>query len=113
MRVVYLYVHLSNTPDDRPLDRPPLPPPPPKQIIATGRRGERLSALQRELGGPSKVHTVQADVADIEAMRAAMEEAALPPAFRAVDILVRVCGLCVCGGGGMWDAGSTSLAPPG
>ena len=96
MRVVYLYVHPSHTPNDRPLEK--LPPPPPKQIIATGRRGERLSALQRELGGPSKVHTVQADVADIGAMRAAMEEAALPPAFRAVDVLVRVC-MCIGGWG--------------
>lgn len=74
---------------------------PTHQVIATGRRGERLSALQRELGGPSKVHTVQADVADIEAMRAALGDEALPPAFRAVDVLVRVCvfGVMVVGGG--------------
>lgn len=73
-----------------------------QQIIATGRRGERLSALQRELGGGSRVHTVQSDVADIEAMRAAMEESSLPPAFRTVDVLVRV-HVCVC----IRDAGST------
>jgi hypothetical protein len=58
------------------------------QVVATGRRGERLKALQQELGGPDRVHTVQADVADLGAMKEALT--ALPPAFQAVDVLVRV-----------------------
>ncbi len=61
-------------------------------MVATGRRGERLRALQAELGGPERCHTVQADVADLNAMKAAL--AALPPAFQAVDVLVRAAPSC-------------------
>ena len=59
------------------------------QVIATGRRTERLDALRAELGGG--VHTACFDIRDEAAMRAAL--AALPERFRGIDLLVNNAGL--------------------
>ena len=60
------------------------------RCVATGRRAERLDALVRELGA-DKVHPAVFDVRDTAAMDAAL--AALPEAFRAIDLLVNNAGL--------------------
>ena len=59
------------------------------QVIATGRRGERLDALRAELG--DAVHTACFDIRDEAAMRAALD--ALPERFRGIDLLVNNAGL--------------------
>ena len=59
------------------------------QVIATGRRAERLDALRAELG--DAVHTACFDVRDEAAMRAALD--ALPERFRGIDLLVNNAGL--------------------
>jgi len=59
-------------------------------IVATGRRAERLQALADELGN-ERVHAAAFDVRDGDAMAAAI--AALPPAFRGIDLLVNNAGL--------------------
>lgn len=59
------------------------------QVIATGRRTERLDALRAELG--DAVHTACFDIRDEAAMRAALE--ALPERFRGIDLLVNNAGL--------------------
>ena len=59
------------------------------QVIATGRRGDRLDALRAELG--EAVHTACFDIRDEAAMRAALE--ALPARFRGIDLLVNNAGL--------------------
>ncbi|CAN5286205.1 bifunctional NADP-dependent 3-hydroxy acid dehydrogenase/3-hydroxypropionate dehydrogenase YdfG [soil metagenome] len=63
------------------------------KIVATGRRADRLEALQAELGGPDRVHVAAFDVRDRAAAEAAV--AALPPAFAAVDVLVNNAGLAL------------------
>ena len=60
------------------------------RVIATGRRAERLQALVDELGA-DKVHAATFDIRDEAAMDAAL--AALPEAFRAIDLLVNNAGL--------------------
>lgn len=60
------------------------------QVVATGRRADRLQALVDELGA-DRVHAAAFDVRDADAMNAAME--ALPVAFRGVDLLVNNAGL--------------------
>jgi serine 3-dehydrogenase len=60
------------------------------RCIATGRRAERLAALVDELGG-DVVHPAIFDVRDNAAMDAAI--AALPGAFREIDLLVNNAGL--------------------
>ena len=62
-------------------------------VVLASRRIDRLEALARELGGPSKAHAVQLDVRD----RAAVERvvAGLPEAFAAVDVLVNNAGLAL------------------
>jgi 3-hydroxy acid dehydrogenase/malonic semialdehyde reductase len=62
------------------------------RVIALGRRAERLSALQEELGS-ANCHTVTLDVRD----RASTESflAALPASFAAVDVLVNNAGLAL------------------
>jgi 3-hydroxy acid dehydrogenase / malonic semialdehyde reductase len=62
-------------------------------VVLASRRLDRLEALARELGGPSKAHAVQLDVRD----RAAVERvvAELPEAFAAVDVLVNNAGLAL------------------
>ncbi len=59
------------------------------QVIATGRRADRLDELRRELG--DAVHTACFDIRDEAAMRAALE--ALPERFRGIDLLVNNAGL--------------------
>ena len=59
------------------------------QVIATGRRAERLDALRAELG--DAVHTACFDIRDEAAMRAAL--AALPERVRGIDLLVNNAGL--------------------
>ena len=59
------------------------------QVVATGRRAERLDALRAELG--DAVHTACFDMRDEAAMHAALE--ALPQRFRSIDLLVNNAGL--------------------
>ena len=59
------------------------------QVVATGRRADRLEVLRAELG--DAVHTACFDVRDEAAMRAALD--ALPERFRGIDLLVNNAGL--------------------
>ena len=59
------------------------------QVIATGRRADRLQALADEFG--DRVHAAAFDIRDAQAMRAALD--ALPPAFRDIDLLLNNAGL--------------------
>ncbi|MES2858292.1 MAG: SDR family NAD(P)-dependent oxidoreductase [Pseudomonadota bacterium] len=59
------------------------------QVIATGRRAERLAALRQELG--DAMHAACFDIRDEAAMHAALD--ALPPRFRGIDLLVNNAGL--------------------
>ena len=59
------------------------------QVIATGRRADRLDALRAELG--NAVHTACFDIRDEDAMRAALDS--LPERFRGIDVLVNNAGL--------------------
>lgn len=59
------------------------------QVIATGRRQDRLQALRDELG--DALHPAAFDIRDEAAMHAALE--ALPERFRGIDLLVNNAGL--------------------
>ena len=59
------------------------------QVIATGRRADRLDALRAELG--DALHAACFDIRDEAAMRAALD--ALPENFRGIDLLVNNAGL--------------------
>lgn len=59
------------------------------QVIATGRRTDRLDALRDELG--DAVHTACFDIRDEAAMRTALDS--LPEHFRGIDLLVNNAGL--------------------
>jgi serine 3-dehydrogenase len=59
------------------------------QVIATGRRADRLDALRAELG--DGLHPACFDVRDEAAMRAALDT--LPERFRGIDLLVNNAGL--------------------
>ena len=59
------------------------------QVIATGRREDRLQQLRDELG--DGLHPARFDIRDEAAMRAAL--AALPERFRSIDLLVNNAGL--------------------
>jgi len=59
------------------------------QVIATGRRADRLDALRAELG--DALHPACFDIRDEAAMRAALD--ALPERFRGFDLLVNNAGL--------------------
>jgi serine 3-dehydrogenase len=61
------------------------------QVIATGRRAERLGALVAEIG--DSVHPAVFDVTDTGARDAAL--AALPERFRGIDLLVNNAGLAL------------------
>ncbi|SFP47116.1 SDR family NAD(P)-dependent oxidoreductase [Sphingomonas rubra] len=61
------------------------------QVIATGRRADRLAALAGELG--QGVHAAAFDVRDVGATRAALD--ALPDRFRRIDLLVNNAGLAL------------------
>jgi len=62
-------------------------------LILTGRRLERLQALQDELGGQVPVHVAALDVRDAAAVRQVVGE--LPEAFRQVWALVNNAGLAL------------------
>ena len=62
------------------------------RVIATGRRRERLDALIQELGA-DKVHTLCFDIADQDAMDAALGQ--LSPDDRAIDLLINNAGLAL------------------
>src|SRR5262245_39972352 len=62
------------------------------RIIATGRRADRLEALQRELGD-AVLATLQFDVRDRKALESAV--AGLPASAAAVDVLVNNAGLAL------------------
>lgn len=62
------------------------------RVIATGRRGERLEALQDELG-EDKCHVIALDVRDYDAMRAAIE--AIPAPFDAINVVLANAGLAL------------------
>lgn len=62
------------------------------QVIAIGRRADRLKALVDELGR-DRVVAAQFDMRDPDAMRATL--AALPKAFRDVDVLINNAGLAL------------------
>ena len=59
------------------------------QVIATGRREDRLQQLRDELG--DALHPARFDIRDEAAMRAAL--AALPERFRSIDLLLNNAGL--------------------
>ena len=61
------------------------------QVVAAGRREERLAALQAELG--DAVHPVVLDVTDRTAIEAVVGQ--LPAAFSGVDVLVNNAGLAL------------------
>ncbi|WP_028794827.1 SDR family NAD(P)-dependent oxidoreductase [Thalassobaculum salexigens] len=61
------------------------------QTVISGRRGERLEALKKELKNPS--HSIVLDVRDKDAVLAAVD--ALPAAFSPIDVLVNNAGLAV------------------
>lgn len=62
------------------------------RIIAIGRRAERLAALREELGAGC-VHTIELDVRDARAVRAAVDS--LPAALTGIDVLVNNAGLAL------------------
>jgi len=62
------------------------------QVIATGRREERLAALADDTTR-ARLHTCAFDIRDAEAMHAALD--ALPEAFRGIDVLVNNAGLAL------------------
>src|SRR5688500_10980428 len=60
-------------------------------VIATGRRADRLQTLQDSLG--DRVHTLAFDIRDADAMHAAL--ATLPDDFQGIDLLVNNAGLAL------------------
>lgn len=61
------------------------------QVVATGRRAERLQALKDEAG--DALHAACFDMRDADAVTAAID--ALPPAFGRIDLLVNNAGLAL------------------
>jgi len=61
------------------------------QVIATGRRAQRLQTLAQELGAP--LHPLCFDMRDESAMQAALD--ALPEQLRGIDLLVNNAGLAL------------------
>ena len=61
------------------------------RVIGTGRRADRLAALQAELG--DALHTLEFDIRDAAARDAALD--GLPEAFRDVDLLINNAGLAL------------------
>jgi len=62
-------------------------------LVLTGRRAERLQALQAELAASVPVHSVALDVRDAQAVQKVVAE--LPEAFRAVRCLLNNAGLAL------------------
>jgi 3-hydroxy acid dehydrogenase/malonic semialdehyde reductase len=73
------------------------------QLILTGRRQQRLDALQQDLGGPNKVHTCCFDITNREAVEQVLDN--LPSKFNNVDVLVNNAGLAL----GLEPADKTEL----
>ncbi len=71
-------------------------------VIAAGRRAERLDALRAECG--ERLHPLAFDMRDADAMRAALDD--LPEAMRGIDLLVNNAGLAL----GIAPAQEASLA---
>ena len=61
------------------------------QVIATGRRRERLDALAEELG--ASLLPLVMDVTDKQSIRAGLD--GLPPALQAIDVLINNAGLAL------------------
>lgn len=72
------------------------------QVIAVGRRQERLEALKEELG--ERCHIVQLDVRDRAALEAAI--AAIPAPFNAINVVLANAGLAL----GLQPAAETDIA---
>ncbi|MFY0988862.1 SDR family NAD(P)-dependent oxidoreductase [Halomonas sp. C05BenzN] len=62
-------------------------------LVLTGRRAERLAALQRELGNAVPVHVAALDVTDHAAVARVVD--ALPTAFAGVRVLLNNAGLAL------------------
>ena len=62
-------------------------------LVITGRRQERLTSLAEELSTAGKVHTIQLDVRDQEAIKAAIAE--LPEDFSDIHTLINNAGLAL------------------
>jgi len=73
------------------------------KVIATGRRQDRLEALQKELGAQN-CHIVALDVRDRAAIEAAI--AGLPPEFAGINIVLANAGLAL----GLQPAAETDIA---
>ncbi len=63
------------------------------RLVLTGRRMDRLSALQKELSGPIDVQAIAMDVRNRDAVTTAIES--LAPDFRDIDILINNAGLAL------------------
>lgn len=72
------------------------------RVIATGRRGDRLAALQAELGAEN-CHVVTLDVRDRAALDAAI--AAIPAPFDAINVVLANAGLAL----GLQPAAETDI----
>jgi 3-hydroxy acid dehydrogenase/malonic semialdehyde reductase len=73
------------------------------KLILTGRRLQRLEALQLELGGPQQVHICCFDITDRNAVEDAFET--LPDSFSNIDVLLNNAGLAL----GLEPADKTDL----
>ncbi len=73
------------------------------QLVLTGRRQQRLDALQDELGGSSKVTTCCFDITDRNAVESTLDN--LPSQFSDIDVLVNNAGLAL----GLEPADQTNL----
>ena len=63
------------------------------QLILLARRGERLEALQQEIGDRSRVHRITVDLRDFEQVRE--EIGNLPGDMAAIDVLINNAGLAL------------------
>ncbi|MDO7596448.1 MAG: SDR family oxidoreductase [Pseudomonadota bacterium] len=73
------------------------------KLILTGRRQQRLKALQLELGGPQQVHICCFDITDRNAVEHAFNT--LPDSFSNIDVLLNNAGLAL----GLEPADKTDL----
>ncbi len=62
-------------------------------LVLTGRRGDRLAEIKRELQDQVPVHTAELDVRDAQAVKAMVD--ALPEPFRAIKSLINNAGLAL------------------
>ena len=63
------------------------------KLILTGRRQNRLEALQQELGGTQQVHICCFDITDRQAVEQAITD--LPSGFNQIDVLLNNAGLAL------------------